>query len=288
MDSTRLLFVASVAVMSLGCPGLGSQQPPTSGELPEEPTWSEHVKPIMDIHCNECHSVPPQQAAPGSLRLDTCETVGGIPGAQAQAARIIVRTIDKTPTPMPPANYETTPTPDEEEILQRWFDQGAKCDGGGPTNNTQNNMMNNTPSDMGDLDGAMDMGTTDLGVDTGADMPDAADMTDEAEMYDGWVFADVADFMRNTCSNAGGNCHDTGQGNLQFAEDIADDDLRMVLMGNAMNNPADVPFVTPEDPLQSAIHIRMTDAGDIMPPGGAMQAQADEIEAWINAGAPGF
>lgn len=291
MVLNRIPLLAAAALLSIGCPGLGSQQPPTSGGLPEEPTWEEDIKPIMDIHCNECHSVPPQQAAPGTLRLDTCETVGGIPGAQSQAARIIVRTIDKTPTPMPPANYETTPTADEEEILQRWVDQGAKCDGAAPTNNSMaNSTANNTMSDMGGLDAAMDAGPD--AADAGVDMVDASDMMDEPEMDPVWTFAEVADYMRMDCSKA--NCHADGRGNLQFAPDVTDANLIATLMMNSVNAPTDgMPFIDPMDKNNSAVFLRMTSdqAGDVMPAdnGGMMDAAAvAEIEAWFDAGAPGF
>lgn len=115
------------SVLLLGCPGLGSQEPSTGGEIPENPTWSD-VEPVMNRLCSECHSDPPQQMAPPGYRFDVCEDVGD-PGAQTWAPRIQIRMIDKLPTPMPPLTYPEQPTPADEELVARWVEQGAPCDG---------------------------------------------------------------------------------------------------------------------------------------------------------------
>lgn len=259
-----------LAALLFGCPGLGNQEPPIADTLPENPTWTEHVKPILDTYCNECHSDPPQQAAPGTLRLDICESLGK-PGAQAQAQRIVIRMIDKNPTPMPPLTYAKQPTPDDMEVIRRWVEQGASCEGSTlPVNNGQNNQNNGMtipPADMGgtnNMDGGMDMGSPDLG-----DAP--------------WTFTEVADFLRTTCG-VGGSCHGGAnpQGGFALMMDTSDADLAQTLMTGM--TAAQVPLISPNEPDASAI-VLVLESGQMPLGGPARPEEAAKIRAWVLAGA---
>lgn len=136
----EILFILTIVGVLLvtGCPGFGDETGNLQ-EVPDRPTWDEHVLPIMDRYCNECHSVPAEQDAPGLFRLDECENTD-ILGAQAQAARSALRTF--TIKDMPPATYAPQPSETEREVLQRWADTGAPCEGEGmiPNNSTDAGM----------------------------------------------------------------------------------------------------------------------------------------------------
>lgn len=120
-------ILISLVLISLGCPGFGDEVGALE-EVPERPTWDEHVGPIMDRYCNECHGVPAQQSAPGFFRLDQCED-GDILGAESQAARSALRAF--TIKDMPPASYAPQPSQIEREVLQQWVDTGSPCEGEG-------------------------------------------------------------------------------------------------------------------------------------------------------------
>ena len=275
MNGTTKLLTGLTALLFSACPGLGDQQPPTDDDIPEEPTWSQDVKPILDRTCNECHSVPPQQAAPGTLRLDVCETVGGIPGAKVMATRIIARVVDKVPSQMPPQTYAEQPTATDVEILQRWVDSGAPCDGSVNPNAMPNNMM----SDMGTGGGDMGGGSMDMGVDA------AVDMGVDAGMYTTQFLAVVDVINGSTCSN----CHAASVPAFVIPEQATPEDIMMALMGDA-NSPM-MPYVNPPNPDQSALYLRLTadvdDPYTLMPQGGMMLPATDlqVIEAWIQDGA---
>ena len=117
--------VLAGAFLALGCPGLGDSDPPSLiDEVPEMPTWSD-VKPVLDLYCNECHSVPSTQSAPSYLRLDSCEDQDGVQGAKSQAMRIDARS--GTGDTMPPSSFAYQPTENERILLKRWVTQGATC-----------------------------------------------------------------------------------------------------------------------------------------------------------------
>lgn len=293
MNNVSVLFVAASALLLAACPGLGSQEPPTADDLPENPTWSADVKPVLDRLCNECHSVPPQQAAPGNLRLDVCETVAGIPGARVMSQRIIARTIDRIPSAMPPQTYPEQPTPDDEEILRRWVEQGANCDEDIDPNNVNSN---NTTGDMG-IDSVdtgsgmsdtgmigMDTGMSgmDAGTDAGVDMPPTVDPQ----------FAMVQTIVNTNCALA--NCHADGDGGLTLPQNGSVEEIMGAFENGMADNP-NLPWITDMDPSQSAVYRRISTDGNegfnLMPAGGAgplEQTEIETIESWIQDGAPYF
>lgn len=282
MTYIRFSLLALVVILLAGCPELGTQERTVTAELPANPTWSADVKPILDTHCNECHSVPATQLAPPTLRLDVCETVDGLPGAQSQAIRIVFRTIDQIPSPMPPATYSTYPSADEQEILQRWADQGAPCDGDTPANINPNNTMSDMGTNMNmdtgmtgmDTAGAVDMGV-DTGPDIGPDLPPAAA-----------TWAMVAQQLVQKCAG----CHDGGRQNLTIPMNATPAELRPFIENmNALTGDMN-PFITPNDPMASEIFLRVNSADMAfrMPRNAAQvdQQLADLLTSWINDGAP--
>lgn len=258
-----VIFGAAVLVLT-GCPEFGKLDRPLTTEVPDNPTWSQHVKPILDVYCNECHSVPAQQLAPGTLRLDVCETVAGLPGAQSQAFRIVFRTIEQIPSPMPPLDYAAGyPSAAEQEILQRWVDQGASCEDMPVVNNGTAD-MDTTGMDMTtvvpDMNAAVDMGT-DMGMDMAVDLgPPAA------------TWPEVATMLNDKCSG----CH-----------------------GFLGGTPAEIQaqvenragFVTPNLPESSDLFLRVSSQDDNFrmprPVGTPIdQELVDAVESWILDGAP--
>ncbi len=280
MTSFRLFLVTLFVIPICGCPELGSQERTITAEIPEEPTWADHVKPVLDLYCNECHSAPPQQLAPANFRLDVCESIGMVPGAKLFAGRIIFRTVDQLPSPMPPASYSEIPTAADRELLQRWVDQGAACDGViTPTNVTPNNvqpdMMLPPGADMGTP--GMDMAVTpdeDMGMDVGADLgpPPAT-----------WNM--VAAMLESKCSG----CHDAGRGNLTIPMGATPAELQVLIEDqSAALVPAGL-FITPNLPENSAIYLRVSSADGMirMPRGSAAvdEALRAALESWILNGA---
>ena len=125
--ATCLIFLASFIVT--GCPGFGSDGADGDfSDLPDNPEWTD-VSPVLDAYCNDCHSVPSQQGAPGGFRYDVCEDTADDSGASTFAARIQTRTVEALPSPMPPITYSPQPTAEDKELLRRWVDNGAPCGG---------------------------------------------------------------------------------------------------------------------------------------------------------------
>lgn len=277
MNYLRMTMLAAAVLLS-ACPELGTQERTLTAELPENPSWAVDVKPILDLYCNECHSSPPTQLATPGIRLDVCENVGTDLGAQSQAIRIQFRTLDQVPTPMPPLSYGIYPSNDEQEILQRWIDQGAQCDGVAPTNVTPNNTqpdMNTTTVDMAAVDMAVpvDMGT-DTGVDTGPDLPPPA------------TWAMVSQLLVTKCAG----CHDAGRQNLTIPMGGTPAEVQATVEGMSANTGDMNLFITPNSPAASEIYLRVTSMNMAfrMPPNSAAvdQELATALESWILSGAP--
>lgn len=74
-----------------GCPGFPTQVPPNQVEIVQDPTWENAIAPLFAVYCDSCHSVPATGGAPGYLRTDTYDTVGGVTGAAALADRHLAR-----------------------------------------------------------------------------------------------------------------------------------------------------------------------------------------------------
>lgn len=99
--------------------------------VPDEPSFQQHVAPILAANCVRCHGAPPIGGAPADFRLDTIngydkpkrnsigtETVVGA----ALYSEIMVIRVNDGDAPMPPR----FPLDDYQiETLERWNDLGA-------------------------------------------------------------------------------------------------------------------------------------------------------------------
>lgn len=139
---------ASCPAAALACGLLAAALSGCSSDVPDEPTWAEDVRPILLANCASCHSFPPIRGAPGpgeardGLRLDVYEdtilddgteylgtNVSGkvVPGAASVAERIVARAVDQRTMP-PRLSGSTSLRPlssRQQEILERWVEQGA-------------------------------------------------------------------------------------------------------------------------------------------------------------------
>lgn len=269
-------FVFVLSLLMLGCPGFGDEEPPIL-EVPELPEWRRDMKPLLDKYCNECHSDPATQSAPGYFRLDVCEPTN-ISGAQALAGLNAFRTHQiKT---MPPGNYVLQPSDTEREVFQQWFATGAPCTGPGTLpNNMPNNMTNNSNNSNNETNNNT----------TGTNNSTVPDNNNPVA-----PFTTVATILASNCGTA--NCHGQpgGNGNLEIPVNATPEQVRTALAGkNAeLETPvydAGNPFVVPTMPDQSAIYLRMNSntAGIRMPISGQLvDAQIEAVRSWIEAGAP--
>ncbi|MEZ4466094.1 MAG: hypothetical protein R3F60_00370 [bacterium] len=110
------LVAATLAGCGFGSSTLDEADPEAA---PMTPTYGEHIETIMDLRCNACHSV---QAQPGELNgygFDTCAKVKRFWGPLWNTAAV-----SKT---MPPGGADRV-TSAELLTLQRWHDQGGRCD----------------------------------------------------------------------------------------------------------------------------------------------------------------
>ncbi len=122
------ILILFTSLFLVGCPGFGSEEVTGDfSDIPEDPTFAD-VKPTLDALCNDCHSAVPQEGAPGGFRYDVCADTDGDLGASSRADRIDIRTLQKIPTPMPPATHSPQPTAEDEELLRRWIEDGAPCE----------------------------------------------------------------------------------------------------------------------------------------------------------------
>src|SRR5688572_19284791 len=94
-----------ISALLLACPGFGDED---AGNVPDVPTYVDHVKPILDEHCVVCHVDPPQNGAAGGMVLDqyadVLDSSGGqvASGAGSLGCLIKFRAVDEQPTAMPP------------------------------------------------------------------------------------------------------------------------------------------------------------------------------------------
>jgi len=273
-DGMGTRFVILLSLLVLGCPGFGDEEPPFL-EVPELPEWRRDMKPLLDKYCNECHSDPATQGAPGYFRLDVCEPTN-ISGAKAIAGLSAFRTHQiKT---MPTGNYPLQPSDTEREVFQQWFITGAPCMGPGELpNNKPNNMQNNSNNTTNNNSNNTNNST----VMPNNNSPVAS-------------FTTVATILATNCGTA--NCHGKagGNGNLEIPVNATPEQVRTALAGRNVQSAsaiydANTPFVVPNNPEQSAIYLRVTSntAGVRMPPAGNLvDAQLEAIRSWIAAGAP--
>ena len=108
------------------CEALGLPGAPDGGDAGPVPTWFEDIQPIMAASCvSSCHGADTSNSGVTSFRLDYyAPEDGGVPGAQAMAARIQARAYVFQDMP-PPGSPVPMPTAQERERIARWAREGA-------------------------------------------------------------------------------------------------------------------------------------------------------------------
>ena len=104
----------------LACPGLGDED---GGDVPESPTWNEHVQAILADHCAACHTDTPQNGAPDGFRFDAYEGDADDLGAFDMRCDIRNRAVNGAPSFMPPSGALGAT---ERATLERWIEQGGR------------------------------------------------------------------------------------------------------------------------------------------------------------------
>lgn len=112
----RLIALAAAAILA-AC----------AGEVPEQPTWTEDVRPIVLANCIRCHSPPQLGGAPSFVRLDKFDNEDrdgdGNPdvfGAGSEAQLIATRVEAEEMPPLFPL------WPRQRDILIAWAETGGR------------------------------------------------------------------------------------------------------------------------------------------------------------------
>jgi hypothetical protein len=111
-----ILLIAAAATALAAC----------APEVPDEPTWTEHVRPIVLANCTRCHSPPPLEGAPSAIRFDKYEDedrdLSGSPdifGAGSNASLMSTRVQAEE---MPP---DFAIWPRQRDVITAWAEAGA-------------------------------------------------------------------------------------------------------------------------------------------------------------------
>ena len=159
----RLLLGLSMLslVIVAGCNGFGKEVGDPWADV-TEPNWVEHISPMMEAYCNECHGETGTQGAPSSFRLDIYESIDE-PGAYEKRDRSLDRILDST-APMPPMSYAHQPVPSVGPVFQMWVDNGAPFDA---SSTTETGSVDTATDDTGNSSssGTTDSGTTGTATD---------------------------------------------------------------------------------------------------------------------------
>ncbi len=95
-------------------------EPPRTYEVPAHPTYTEHIAPMMDLHCTTCHV----QGSIAPFPLETYDEVSTLAGFSLASMHA------GTMPPWPPGpgcgdfQQPRVMLPEEIETFQLWFDQG--------------------------------------------------------------------------------------------------------------------------------------------------------------------
>ncbi|MCB9528692.1 MAG: hypothetical protein R3F65_20355 [bacterium] len=118
MTRTRALALAAAWLIGCGDGDLTLEEADPAA-APAAPTWTDHVAPIIELHCVACHDPDGLTGAAEGVAYDTCE-----------ATRRNWRELEETvfeEGEMPPGGAMRLRAY-EELILRRWHEQGARCD----------------------------------------------------------------------------------------------------------------------------------------------------------------
>lgn len=123
-----LVCVQSRDAIARTCEALA--MPQTANFEPEDAGvafYCGEVEKILNDYCVACHGAVPAGGAPATLRLDTYEAMGGVPGVRESAEPIyqwaVVNDAMPPGSPLPQA---------EQRVLTAWYRSGAPfCSDGG-------------------------------------------------------------------------------------------------------------------------------------------------------------
>lgn len=117
------LILAACLLLGAGC---------KAQEVPDEPTWAEHVKPILAANCVRCHGYPAINGAPDSFRLDRYDDFVTDDGRTIYGAARLGPLIHRRTDPdqyqhLKPFSIDPMPPPgpialttEQRRILQNW------------------------------------------------------------------------------------------------------------------------------------------------------------------------
>ncbi|WP_044890819.1 hypothetical protein [Myxococcus hansupus] len=115
------------------CEVLGLPGTPDGGDAGPTPTWCADIQPILAANCvSSCHGADTSGSDGAPFRLDYyAPEPGGVPGAQAMAARILARVYVFQDMP-PPWLSVPMPSAQERVLIARWANEGTPlCDDAG-------------------------------------------------------------------------------------------------------------------------------------------------------------
>jgi hypothetical protein len=111
------LMLCAMAALAAGC----------APDVPDEPTWTEDVRPIVIGNCTRCHSPPPIGGAPAIVRFDKYDDEDrdddGTPdvfGARSSAMTMATRVEGEEMPPDFPLNSR------QIDVIVAWADSGAQ------------------------------------------------------------------------------------------------------------------------------------------------------------------
>ena len=98
--------------------------------VPAQPTYDEHVAPLMRFYCDDCHGGgaagegTPTLTGASDFASDVFASTDTRQGVYEARFRIRRRAIDFEPSPMPPVGL-TRMGPVDRAVFDRWLDDGA-------------------------------------------------------------------------------------------------------------------------------------------------------------------
>lgn len=123
-NMSRAMRIFALGSMTLtACGGFGVEEPEgVIAEVPDEPTYSDHVALIMERACDTCH-IPGGIGGPG-VNTSQYDDDGDDLGVFSLRDRIRIRSVEDNGSPMPPLSVPPL-TDNERETLRLWIEQGA-------------------------------------------------------------------------------------------------------------------------------------------------------------------
>ena len=131
MGRSAIAAILAVFWIQTGCDGFGTEVPgqPTDGTIPivvDAPTYVDHIAPMMETYCNECHSLNSTNGAPDYFRTDAYRD-DVEPGIRTYATSSLRRMTETPASPMPTAD-RTPMSAADIETFQNWVNASAPYD----------------------------------------------------------------------------------------------------------------------------------------------------------------